>query len=68
MATTGDQFILNVSDNGVGFPEGVDFRNTKSLGLELVNLLVGQINGTITMTVEGGTTFTITFPAVRKGG
>lgn len=68
MATAGDQFVLKVQDNGIGFPEAVDFQNTKSLGLELVNLLVGQMNGAITLTVEGGTTFTITFPAVIKGG
>jgi|GEM_PF-3130923 PAS domain S-box-containing protein len=54
--------VLTVSDNGTGFPEAVDFHNTKSLGLELVHLLVGQINGTITMTVREGTTFTIMFP------
>jgi two-component sensor histidine kinase len=41
----------------------MDFHNTQSLGLELVHLLVGQINGTIDLAVNGGTTFTITFPA-----
>lgn len=59
---------LTVSDNGIGFPEAVDFKNTKSLGLELVNLLVGQMNGTIDLHVKGGTTFIITFPAIGKGG
>jgi PAS domain S-box-containing protein len=68
MAAEEDRFILTVSDNGIGFPETVDFRNTKSLGLELVNILVGQLNGAITLAVEGGTRFTITFPAAVKGG
>jgi len=68
MIKAGDRLVLTVQDNGIGFPEAVDFQNTKSLGLELVNLLVGQMNGAITLTVEGGTTFTITFPAVSKGG
>jgi len=64
-----DQMMtLTVQDNGIGFPGSLDFQNTKSLGLELVNLLVGQINGKITLQVEGGTTFTITFPAVSEGG
>jgi two-component sensor histidine kinase len=67
MKAAGDQFTLTVQDNGIGFPAAMDFHNTKSLGLELVNLLVGQINGTIDLQVEGGTTFTITFPAVIKG-
>jgi PAS domain S-box-containing protein len=68
MKAEGDQFTLTVSDNGIGFPEAVDFQNTKSLGLELVNLLVGQMNGAIDLTVEGGTTFTITFSTVSNGG
>jgi two-component sensor histidine kinase len=54
--------VLTVRDNGIGFPESVDFRNTQSLGLELVNLLVGQMNGKIDMRIDGGTTWTIKFP------
>jgi two-component sensor histidine kinase len=68
MTKVEDRFVLAVQDNGIGFPAAVDFQNTKSLGLELVNLLVGQINGSIELHVEGGTTFTITFPAVSKRG
>jgi two-component sensor histidine kinase len=68
MAKAGDQFVLKVQDNGIGFTETVDFQNTRSLGLKLVNLLVGQMNGAIDLHVEGGTTFTIIFPAVSKGG
>ena len=68
MIKAGDRFVLTVQDNGIGFPEAVDFKNSKSLGLELVNLLVGQMNGAITLTVERGATFTVTFPAVSKGG
>ena len=54
---------LRFRDNGIGFPEAMDFHNTQSLGLELVHLLVGQINGTIELMVNKGTTFEITFPA-----
>ena len=68
MTTAGDRLVMKVQDNGIGFPAAVDFQKTKSMGLELVNLLVGQINGTIDLQVDGGTTFTITFPAVSKGG
>ncbi|MFH0789357.1 MAG: DUF3365 domain-containing protein [Pseudomonadota bacterium] len=66
LTTAGDQYVLTVQDNGIGFPEAVAFQNTKSLGLELVNLLVGQINGTIDLTVDGGTKFTITFPLANN--
>jgi len=52
---------LEVSDNGVGFPESVDFRNTESLGLQLVTALVMQLSGEIELMGDGGTTFTISF-------
>lgn len=44
-----DEFVLVVSDNGIGFPEEIDFRNTDSLGLQLVNNLVKQIDGEINL-------------------
>jgi PAS domain S-box-containing protein len=52
---------LTVSDNGVGIPENVDFRKTDSLGLNLVNALVGQLNGKIELHRDQGTEFQITF-------
>ncbi len=54
--------VLTVQDNGVGFPAEVDFRNTMSLGLKLVNVLTGQICGTIELLQAEGARFTITFP------
>jgi len=56
--------VLSVSDDGVGFPEDLDFRNTKSLGLQLVTGLVNQLDGTITLDRTKGTTFIITFKPV----
>ncbi|MGE5458128.1 MAG: PAS domain S-box protein, partial [Methanococcaceae archaeon] len=58
--------ILEVSDNGVGFPPAIDFRNTNSLGLQLVNNLTEQLNGTIELKAHSGTTFVITFPEGEK--
>ncbi len=53
---------LMVRDNGVGIPDRIDFRTTDSLGLHLVTILAeDQLNGKITLTRDGGTTFTITF-------
>ncbi len=57
-----DGFLLAVSDNGVGFPEAIDFRNTSSLGLQLVITFVKQLGGTISLDdVKPGTIFTIRF-------
>lgn len=54
-------FMLVLSDNGVGIPKDLDFRNTESMGLQLVNLLTEQLNGEIELDISNGTKFTITF-------
>ncbi len=45
---------ITVSDNGKGFPPGMDFRHTQTLGLQLVNMLVRQLRGTIEFQVDNG--------------
>jgi two-component sensor histidine kinase/sensor domain CHASE-containing protein len=55
------EFTLLIKDNGVGLPIGMDFKNTDSLGLQLVNALVDQLGGTIVFEGRMGTTFRITF-------
>lgn len=52
---------INISDNGKGLPKEIDFRNTESLGLQLVVSLVEQINGKIRLDTKKGTKFTIEF-------
>ena len=54
-----DMLKLMVCDNGIGLPENLDFRNTKSLGLKLVNALVGQLMGEIKLEKDNGTKFII---------
>jgi PAS domain S-box-containing protein len=56
-----NDYTLIISDDGIGLPKDIDFRNTKSLGLQLVNTLVGQIDGSIAMNNHNGTAFTIKF-------
>ncbi len=55
------QYTLVVSDNGLGFPENIDFRSTNSLGLQLVNILVEQLEGRIELENDSGTKFKIWF-------
>ena len=57
----GKWYTLTVADQGRGFPEGIDFRNTDSLGLKLVCTLTEQLFGTIELSRNGGTQFTIRF-------
>jgi PAS domain S-box-containing protein len=53
--------LISIADNGRGLPENIDFRNTESLGLQLVVSLVEQINGKIKLDSKKGTKFTIEF-------
>jgi two-component sensor histidine kinase/PAS domain-containing protein len=57
-----EQVTLRVRDTGIGVPAGFDFRNTESLGLQLVGMMTEQLGGTLTLTRGGGTTFTISIP------
>ena len=57
----GFHYMLTVADNGIGFPEEIDFQNSDSLGLQLVNILVEQIDGCIELKRDNGTELTIWF-------
>ena len=50
---------LMVKDDGIGLPPDLDWKNSESLGLQLVNRLVDQLDGTIKLKKERGTTFII---------
>jgi two-component sensor histidine kinase len=57
---------LTISDNGKGIPENVELESLESLGLQLVNILVDQLDGEIGLKREQGTEFRITFNVVEK--
>ena len=53
---------LIVGDNGIGIGKDLDFRQTESLGLQLVTILAEeQLEGEIEVDVNAGTDFKITF-------
>jgi two-component sensor histidine kinase len=70
LPTLDDRFTLTVQDNGIGFPPDLDFRDTDSLGLELVCIFTEQLEGTIErdQTKTPGTIFTITFSELETTG
>lgn len=54
------------SDNGVGIPEEIDIRKTKSMGLQLITTLVEhQLRGTLDLDRTNGTRFHIRFREVN---
>ena len=62
LQTDGDnQICLSVADDGVGLPPGLDILNSPSLGLQLINTLIDQLEGNLIATNQQGTSFTITF-------
>ena len=63
--TDGGTIRLTVRDDGIGLPEGIDIGKTDSLGLQIVALLAGQLDGRIDVRREGGTAFTLSFRVPR---
>ena len=55
------RYMLIVADNGKGIPEEIDFKTAESLGLQLVNILVEQIDGCVELKRNRGTKYTIRF-------
>ncbi len=67
--TSGDELELAYSDNGIGLPEGLDIKTTKTLGLRLVNNLVAsQLRGTLQVHRENGAAFVIRFSSTVNHG
>ncbi len=56
-----NQFHLTVSDNGIGIPPELDLKNTRSLGMQLVNSLANQLEGKLTYEGHEGLKFQLTF-------
>jgi PAS domain S-box-containing protein len=57
----GDELLLSVSDNGIGLPDHVDTRETETIGLQLVELLAGQLEGEISIHRSDPTRFSLRF-------
>ncbi len=61
MAPKNEDYILKICDDGVGFPEEIDFRNTETLGMQLITSLVKQLDGEIKLVKSSGPCFIIHF-------
>ncbi|MBI4312399.1 MAG: sensor histidine kinase [Chloroflexi bacterium] len=56
-----DGLTVEVADEGVGMPEGVDVATSRSFGLQLVRTLVRQLDGTMSIGAGPGTKVSIRF-------
>ena len=60
-------YILEIGDNGIGFPETINYKTTKSLGLKLIHNLTRQLKGTITRDMsKKGTNYIIKFQEIKQ--
>ncbi|MFN4854383.1 MAG: PAS domain S-box protein [Bacteroidota bacterium] len=63
-----DFITLKVGDNGKGFPGHINYKDTNSLGMQLIMALTNQLDGEISMqpNEDAGTLFTIRFHHHKK--
>jgi PAS domain S-box-containing protein len=61
-APDAELLVLTISDDGIGLPTDLQLDNLQTLGLQLVDVLVQQLEGTVRVDRRYGTTFTISFP------
>ena len=57
----GTNFVLSVSDNGIGVPECFNLGDPGTLGIQLVMILADQLGGELELKRENGTEFIIRF-------
>lgn len=67
---TGDNksinFVLSMTDNGIGIPDDLYIEDLDSLGLQLVSTLVEQLDGELELKRDNGTEFIIRFAVIEK--
>ena len=56
-----DEYILTISDNGIGLSKDVDPFESNSLGLKLVNSLSIQLEGELHVQRDSGLAFILKF-------
>ena len=67
LKTKADQYLLNISDNGIGMPATI--KKTGSLGMSLMKGLSEDIDGDFSIENDNGTTINISFiyePGIKR--
>ena len=61
------EYVLRIGDNGVGYPESMDYQTSKSLGLKLIHNLSRQLKGSVMRDLsKRGTNYIIRFLEVTQ--
>lgn len=61
IAADNDSISIGVADQGVGMPPGLDWRESKSLGMKIIDALAAQLEGSIEVGAPPGASFTVRF-------
>ncbi|MBN2018141.1 MAG: PAS domain S-box protein [Candidatus Cloacimonetes bacterium] len=57
---------ISISDNGVGIPKDIEFPNPDTLGMSLIEMLIKELEGEISLVKEAGTTYSMIIPKEKK--
>ena len=61
------EFVLRIGDDGIGYPESMDYQSSKSLGLKLIHNLSRQLKGSVIRDLsKRGTNYVIRFQEVSQ--
>jgi len=62
-----NDYVLNIGDNGIGFPDTINHKTTKTLGLKLIHNLARQLKGSIIKDYsKKGTNYIVKFQEVGQ--
>jgi len=56
-----DKFSITICDNGIGLPEDFTMKSTQSMGTQIVQILIQQVEAKLEVTNTGGACFRILF-------
>jgi len=59
-------YELLLSDNGIGIPGNIDHDEPETLGLELINIFVDQLDGKLKLSNHIGTSYKIQFSELKE--
>jgi len=60
-----DIYTLIIEDDGVGLPENLNPNNAETLGLQLTNSLISQLEGAMEFSKDKGTKFKVSFKELK---
>jgi two-component sensor histidine kinase len=52
---------MDYRDDGIGFPDDFKLEEQDSLGFKMINALIKQLDGQLTLSNENGARFVVTF-------